>query len=151
MGGMINAHEVSEQAVSSDVSVDSVIELRRKVEEISVVLDAQTEATKRLSFQRAILGAQASIYEGVSEQNIRALIEGFQAFDVNHDHKLSRDEVRVMMRTVANIVNEQEVDWLMNLADTNRDGMLDYHEFADILVTDPAVKNGLRQPQLRSP
>lgn len=146
MVGMLPGHELVEQSTAAEIYTDTSSDLKEKVEDLTILLDNRTEATKRLAFQRAVLAAQANIVQGVSDLDTRFLIEGFQAFDVNHDNRLSRDEVKLMMKAVANIVDARDTDRLMFMADVNEDGQIDYCEFANKLVMDPEIKARVLTP-----
>jgi len=138
-----------EQTSSADITADSPEDIREKVEDLTRLIEDQTLAAKCLTFQRAILGAQGSILVGVTDLDAVALKEGFEAFDDNHDGTLSYTEVKIMMRAVANVIDESKIERFMLEADTNKDGKIGYEEFAARIVRDPWVRSQVLQNRPR--
>merc|ERR1712039_1013396 len=137
----MSGHAAVQQTSSADIHADSPEDIREKVADLTKLIEDQTLAAKCLTFQRAILGAQGSILVGVTDLDAVALKEGFEAFDDNHDGTLSYNEVRLMMKAVANIIDEHQVERFVREADTNNDGKIEYEEFATRIVRDPWVRS----------
>ncbi|XP_078694817.1 uncharacterized protein LOC144923838 [Branchiostoma floridae x Branchiostoma belcheri] len=59
----------------------------------------------------------------------------FQEFDKNGDGFLSKEEMQAAMTKVHGInMSDESCNKLLNVADKNKDGKLDYHEFVNMLT-----------------
>ena len=55
------------------------------------------------------------------------LLEAFKVFDKDGDGFISADELRIVMTSLGEKLTDQEVDDMLNEADTNGDGKIDYN------------------------
>ncbi|KAI8099902.1 uncharacterized protein BX664DRAFT_382370 [Halteromyces radiatus] len=62
------------------------------------------------------------------------LIECFRAFDTNHDGLISRTELDKVMRKLGEQLSQKDLEDMINEADTNKDGYIDYEEFKRLLA-----------------
>ncbi|KAL7669514.1 hypothetical protein ACOME3_010167 [Neoechinorhynchus agilis] len=57
----------------------------------------------------------------------------FKAFDINKDGYIRHDEIKRRMRLLGFELDTQEIDEMINVADTNHDGLIDFYEFAQMI------------------
>jgi len=129
------------QADAGDFYSHSREDIQDKLMDLAKLIDEQAAATKTLSFQRSVLAAQKGVFIGIMELDAHALREGFQAFDSNHDGKLSSHELEVMMKSVAGVIEPQEIARFIQDCDKNGDGMVDYKEFASRIISDTRIRS----------
>mmetsp|Transcript_42606 Transcript_42606/g.40876 ORF Transcript_42606/g.40876 Transcript_42606/m.40876 type:complete len:86 (+) Transcript_42606:904-1161(+) len=65
----------------------------------------------------------------VSNEETQSTKDIFSALDVNHDGKLSREELIEGYRKIYGEFAEEEVDKIMKLADIDGSGEIDYSEW----------------------
>ncbi|KAH3745269.1 troponin C, skeletal muscle [Pelomyxa schiedti] len=99
-----------------------------EIAEATKALDVDNSGT--LSFDEFIGFVIASQKEISPQEH---LMLAFRAFDKNGDGKISAAEFREAMMTRGEPLSEAEVDVMMQLADTNKDGSIDYKEFLKLL------------------
>jgi len=58
----------------------------------------------------------------------------FRAFDHNGDGSISRDELRDAMRRFGHTLSKEECDEMFQEADLNRDGIIDWNEFLEMML-----------------
>lgn len=56
----------------------------------------------------------------------------FEVFDKNKDNKISRSELKSAMRKMGEPTSDQEIDAIIQEADLDKDGMVDYYEFITV-------------------
>lgn len=61
------------------------------------------------------------------------LLECFRAFDKNNDGFISRQELEEVMSRLGENLSPQEISDMMNEADTNKDGQIDFKEFKKLI------------------
>lgn len=70
-------------------------------------------------------------YETGDEAPLLAL---FTLFDRNGDHRISRNELKIVMDAVdSSSNNEEAIDRMVNEADLNKDGYIDLQEFIIVM------------------
>uniref|UniRef100_A0AC35TUG7 Calmodulin n=1 Tax=Rhabditophanes sp. KR3021 TaxID=114890 RepID=A0AC35TUG7_9BILA len=57
----------------------------------------------------------------------------FEKFDLDNNGIIDRDELRKVMTAMDGEVTESEIDSMFLVADTNKDGKIDLHEFKDLI------------------
>jgi len=58
----------------------------------------------------------------------------FRAFDHNGDGSISREELRDAMRSFGHTLSAEECDEMFREADLNRDGIIDWNEFLEMML-----------------
>lgn len=61
------------------------------------------------------------------------LVACFKAFDQNGDNLISRDELQHVMTSLGEQLSPKDITAMMNEADTNGDGFIDFEEFKRLL------------------
>ena len=56
-----------------------------------------------------------------------------QVFDIDNNGTISAEEFKAIMTSRGNKMEEAEVNEMLLAADTNKDGLIDYREFARML------------------
>lgn len=69
-----------------------------------------------------------------TDDNQQDLMAAFRVFDLDNNGFITRDELKAAMETIGEPVTEQQVTEFLNLADTDRDGRINYEEFARLLL-----------------
>lgn len=61
------------------------------------------------------------------------LLAAFQVFDMDNDGFITKDELRIAMEMIGEEISEQQLTHVMETADTDKDGKINYKEFAQLL------------------
>ncbi|KAI7881107.1 EF-hand [Lichtheimia hyalospora FSU 10163] len=61
------------------------------------------------------------------------LLQCFQAFDKNGDNRISQQELAEVMISLGERLSSRDLQAMMNEADINRDGFIDFEEFKQLL------------------
>lgn len=61
------------------------------------------------------------------------LLQCFQAFDKNGDNRISQQELAEVMISLGERLSSHDLQAMMNEADINRDGYIDFEEFKQLL------------------
>ncbi|KAL5248187.1 hypothetical protein ACHWQZ_G017385 [Mnemiopsis leidyi] len=69
--------------------------------------------------------------EADCDQELR---EAFKVFDRNGDGKITADELKTVMHNLGETLTDEEIDQMIEEADTNKDGYVDYEEFCIMMV-----------------
>ncbi|XP_019644908.1 PREDICTED: calmodulin-beta-like [Branchiostoma belcheri] len=75
----------------------------------------------------------------------RFLMEAFKSFDKDGSGTLNKAEVKSAMATIGRNYNDEQIDKLFELFDSNRDGVLQYEEFVNLM--NPRRSQNLPQPE----
>lgn len=67
---------------------------------------------------------------GIEEE----LMEAFKVFDRDGNGKISAHELRFVMSTSDEELNENDIEELIREIDKNGDGFIDYHEFVLMMM-----------------
>lgn len=81
--------------------------------------------------KKEFMAAMEEIYS-VPQDKVNEVVEAFTIFDKDHDGKITLDEMKNILLKYGKDFNEEEVEEIFRLIDTNNDGSLSYAEFADI-------------------
>ena len=65
----------------------------------------------------------------LSAEQIEELKAAFQAMDSNGDGFVSKDELKSMLSSLGEPVDDAVIDEMIAVADTNGDGKVDFNEF----------------------
>lgn len=76
------------------------------------------------------MGSSSSSHDDDSQQEMAALGRIFDHFDENKDGKISRDELRRSLEMFGIETDDTELITMIDAADRNSDGFLDFSEFA---------------------
>lgn len=69
-----------------------------------------------------------------SKDHTAELREAFSVFDKEKKGKINAAELRHVIANIGTALDEDEVEDMMKEADKDGDGLIDYHEFADIVM-----------------
>ncbi|XP_061172568.1 uncharacterized protein LOC133181934 isoform X2 [Saccostrea echinata] len=61
------------------------------------------------------------------------LKKAFRVLDINGDGFISKEELREVLTKMGETLTDQEVDEMMEKADKNKDGKIDYDEYVDVM------------------
>jgi len=61
------------------------------------------------------------------------LVAAFRVFDLDHDGFITKDELRAAMDMIGEAVTDAQLQEFITLADTDKDGRINYEEFARLL------------------
>ncbi|XP_060562340.1 neo-calmodulin-like [Ruditapes philippinarum] len=79
------------------------------------------------------LYAQANEKPELTTADIEEMKTWFKFFDKNNDKQLDKEELKMVFHALCWTVNEEEVDRLFKLADTDQNGYIDYEEYIAFL------------------
>ena len=66
----------------------------------------------------------------LSAEQVAELKSAFEAFDTNSDGVISRDELKnLLVGLLGEDVDEIQIEEMLNLADSNEDGKVNFEEF----------------------
>ncbi|KAG9090655.1 calmodulin-like 3, partial [Ceratobasidium sp. 392] len=69
----------------------------------------------------------------LNEEQLEELREAFRIFDKNGDGRITASELGTMLRAMDKRPSDAEVQSMLDKADTNHDGVLDFPEFAALM------------------
>jgi len=94
-----------------------------------LIKDADTNADKKIDF-----GEFCGLLK--KHQQIRDVVvnlqKAFKEFDANGDGFISREELRYAMTRLGESLSDKELDEMVDAADVNKDGKINYAEFASM-------------------
>lgn len=64
--------------------------------------------------------------EKVDDDTVKNLTAAFQVFDLDNDGYITRDELKKAMDTIGETVTEEQLNEFMKMADTDKDGRINY-------------------------
>jgi calmodulin len=97
-----------------------------------MVHSVDLDASGTLDFNEFLL-LIATVEWPSQDNSVLEIENAFKHFDTDGNGTISKNELKHMMTTLGEILGEEEVDFFMDLADTNKDGVIDYTEFAKLL------------------
>lgn len=80
---------------------------------------------------------------GLDEEQLAELKEIFCKFDRNGDGSLTELELGSLLRSLGLKPNEQQLEALLQKADTNNNGLIEFQEFVDLLTPELSSKDAL--------
>jgi len=95
---------------------------------------AQQSFLRSLEFDKdpaELAGRSSKDFTVLEIANLKA---AFKEFDVDGGGSISKDELDKTMKSMGAKLNAEEVQRMMDIADTNRDGVLDFEEFLDMVA-----------------
>ncbi|XP_032737483.1 calmodulin-like [Lontra canadensis] len=94
------------------------------------IAHVDTDGDGVISFQEFLAEMAKRMKSWGSEQDIR---EVFRAFDLDGNGRISVDELKQAMAKLGQTLSQEELDGMIQEADVNKDGQVDYEEFLRIL------------------
>ncbi|KAG0167580.1 hypothetical protein DFQ28_011596 [Apophysomyces sp. BC1034] len=73
-----------------------------------------------------------NVNKRTSYHELDEVTECFLAFDKNHDGRITKDELEDVLIRLGERPSPQEIKDMMNEADTNKDGFIDFDEFKQL-------------------
>ena len=70
----------------------------------------------------------------LTEEQIAELRHAFEAMDLNHDGVVTREELEISMKKLGEKINKKIIDRMINAADENEDGLMQFEEFVKAAV-----------------
>lgn len=80
-----------------------------------------------------INGLRQALSAFYTDRNEQRLSQIFTIFDRNHDGKISRAELVLVMKSVQRGLADSAVEQMMDEADSNGDGFIDLREFSEVI------------------
>ncbi|KAI8065494.1 hypothetical protein BC940DRAFT_83466 [Gongronella butleri] len=126
----MKADEADRLAHDSDLNKDQMIDFDEFSAALGPTLGKQTPTPTRTpltgtTLQRWYTSSSMDSADCMDDE-LRAC---FQAFDTNNDGLISRAELKRVMFRLGDDLSEAELNDMMNEADANRDGYIDFDEF----------------------
>merc|ERR1711904_540387 len=88
---------------------------------------------------------------GVVQENAEKVKACFQKFDLDGNGLISKDELFKVFKILDKSFIESDMDLMLNAADTNRDGKIDYEEFISwVFLENVEVDYSLRASEASS-
>ncbi|KAG8515878.1 Calmodulin-3 [Galemys pyrenaicus] len=96
----------------------------------AIIARVDTDGDGAISFQEFLAEMVKRMNPGGSEEELR---EVFKAFDLNGDGHISVDELKQAMVKIGQPLSQEELDMMIQQADVDKDGQVNYEEFVRIL------------------
>ena len=65
----------------------------------------------------------------LSEEQVTELKTAFAAMDTNGDGQVTKEELKALLSTLGESVDDADFDEMIKIADVNGDGKVDFNEF----------------------
>jgi Ca2+-binding EF-hand superfamily protein len=65
----------------------------------------------------------------LSEEQVTELKTAFAAMDTNGDGQVTKEELKALLSTLGESVDDAVIDEMIKIADVNGDGKVDFNEF----------------------
>lgn len=69
------------------------------------------------------------------EDLVSDLKAAFQVFDLDGDGYITKEELKTAMEMIGEAVTDNQLDYVIRLADTDKDGRINYEEFVKLLTS----------------
>jgi calmodulin len=96
-----------------------------------MVREIDTDGNGQIDFKEFLNMMVAKMKDVITEDEIR---EAFLLFDNDGNGYISAAELRHVMTSLGETLTDEEVEELMNEADANGDGQIDYDEFVKLMM-----------------
>ncbi|VFQ77332.1 unnamed protein product [Cuscuta campestris] len=107
-----------------------------------MIKEADTDGSGTIDFNE-FLGLMASMKLGHDEE--KELRDAFRVFDRDNNGHITADELRHVMHSLSQKLSDAEVEEMMKEADVDDNGVIDYHEFVNVIMS----RGRLRSPESR--
>ncbi|KAF7282625.1 ecdysone-induced protein 63F 1 [Rhynchophorus ferrugineus] len=74
-----------------------------------------------------------------SEDEELNLLAAFKVFDLDNDGYITKDELRIAMEMIDEDITEEQLSHIMEIADTDKDGKINYKEFSHLMCEGPKI------------
>lgn len=75
----------------------------------------------------------------MDDETAKNVMAAFNVFDLDNDGYITRDELRKAMQTIGESVTEQQLTEFMTMADTDKDGRINYEGTRNYLIIFPTT------------
>ena len=103
-----------------------------------------TRAPKKVELRPGVTAMQLRSAQRMLKERIltkfATLTEAFRSADEDKSGQLGRDEIKLMLRNFNTTVSDRVLDNLLDYADFDGDGSIEYAEFARVLTADDVLK-----------
>jgi len=122
--GKISAEEL--QGVMANLNLDCTVdEAQKYISEVTKNKLITYEEFARLLEMKSATGWT------IEENDLRA---AFSVFDADGDNKVTRDEVREVMKKFGEILDDSSLQAMIDEVDADHDGIITYEEFKKIMI-----------------
>lgn len=151
----MQAHKLSEQEESEIRECFALFDRDKdgkiKVEELGLIMRSLGRAPTELEvkeYQKSVDKGDGSFnidglmdvmvrsYKSLDEEE-EAILSAFRVFDKEGSGKIDADELRHIFVTLGDALTQEEVTESLKLANIDKDGKIDYREFAKVLLPQP--------------
>ena len=96
-----------------------------------IVKEVDSDYNGTVEFDEFIALMESKMKDVDSEEE---LYEVFKIFDKNGNGKVSKNDIRIVLNGLREIITPQELQDLMDKYDIDKDGYLNYEEFKDMML-----------------
>lgn len=137
--GRITALEVQSmlQQLGINLREDIVLNLVRQASQSGSTLMNETEFFQWVKRIQALRPSQSDDNAGGSSADEEAgldLVAAFRVFDRDKNGFITKDELRLAMELIDESMTEEGLNELIKMADVDKDGRINYEEFAKMLL-----------------
>lgn len=125
--GRVNASELKSMMETLGISVsdDYIEEILKRATQSGEGLISEEEFMQFMSKQSHAANADEAMED---------LVAAFRVFDKDQNGYITRDELRQGMEMIGEPVTESSIDAMLLVADIDKDGKINYEEFARMLL-----------------
>jgi len=80
----------------------------------------------------------------ISEEQVKEYKEAWKLFDLDGDGSISRDELRKLMKSTGQVYTEEELTRIIEEADEDGNGEIDFNEFLSIMTAPTSIKDEIK-------
>jgi len=103
-----------------------------EIELTSMIDDVDTDLDKKINFDEFLLIMNKRSNEIDIEEE---LMEAFKVFDKDGNGRLESNELRHIMLTLGERLSDEEIEEMINEADTKGMGYIDYKDFVKLMLS----------------